>query len=235
MPLQVHSVLLSTDYVPRAIRSAVKAAWRCRVYTHYGMTETGLGGGVDCAARRGYHLREADLYYEIIDPATGDRLPEGQTGEVVVTTLTRAGMPLIRYRTGDLSRMLAVDCPCGTMLRCMEHVRGKIHQSVLLRNGCRLSLPDLDEALFALEGLLDYRAAVVQGVGSCRLQLQFRVAPEASPDLRCKVRSALFCTAALQQSFLDGSLLLESIVCTDENWLTDGVAKRMLNAAGAIL
>lgn len=62
------------------------------------MTEMGWGGGVECEARGGYHLREADLFVEIVDPETGRPLPEGERGEIVVTTLTRAGTPLIRYR-----------------------------------------------------------------------------------------------------------------------------------------
>ncbi len=89
------SVLLTMDHVPDAIVQAVEAAWGGTVYNHYGMTEMGLGGGVECAARQGYHLREADMYFEIVDPETGDPLPDGQYGELVFTTLTRQGMPLI--------------------------------------------------------------------------------------------------------------------------------------------
>ncbi len=68
LPLKLKSVLLSTDYVANAIKHVIEAVFGCTVYDHYGMTEMGLGGGVDCEARRGYHLREADLLFEIIDP-----------------------------------------------------------------------------------------------------------------------------------------------------------------------
>ena len=95
--LRLKSVLLTTDYVPEAIVEFVERLWRCTVYNHYGMTEMGLGGGVECQARRGYHLREADLYFEIVNPQTEMPVVEGETGEVVFTTLTRRGMPLIRY------------------------------------------------------------------------------------------------------------------------------------------
>jgi phenylacetate-coenzyme A ligase PaaK-like adenylate-forming protein len=231
LALSVAHVLLTTDYVPASICQAVEKAWGCRVYHHYGMTETGLGGGVDCEARLGYHLREADLYFEIIDPATGNTLPEGATGEIVVTTLTRTGMPLIRYRTGDLSRWLPGPCPCGTVLRRLEHVRGRIGQEITLRNGCTLTLHDLDDALFAVEGMLDYRAAVVQGAGTCRLQLQLRAVPDGAPDLSSESRDALLRAPALQRSFLDGSLLLESVVSGNAYWCSDGVAKRTLSVA----
>ena len=85
----------------------------------------GLGGGVECEAHLGYHLREADLYFEIIDPNTGRLVPAGEYGEVVFSTLTRRGMPLIRYRLGDRCRFLPGRCPCGSGLRLMERVSGR--------------------------------------------------------------------------------------------------------------
>ena len=66
--LQIKSVLFATDHVPDPIRAELERAWGCQTYDHYGMTEMGLGGGVECAARRGYHLREADLLFEIVNP-----------------------------------------------------------------------------------------------------------------------------------------------------------------------
>lgn len=118
----VSSVLLSADYVSPACRAELRARWSCTVYEHYGMTEMGLGGGVSCDAQAGYHMRDLDLLIEIVDPATGAPLPDGQTGEVVFTTLTRAGMPFIRYRTGDRSVRLPGPCPCGCMLSRLARV-----------------------------------------------------------------------------------------------------------------
>lgn len=100
----VRNVLLSTDYVPDAAIGELQRIWGSEVFTHYGMTEMGYGGGVECQAHFGYHMREADLFFEIVDPQTGKPVEEGTPGEVVFTTLTRRGMPLIRYRTGDISR-----------------------------------------------------------------------------------------------------------------------------------
>jgi phenylacetate-coenzyme A ligase PaaK-like adenylate-forming protein len=153
------TVLLSTDDAPRAIIEALEHAWGCAVYDHYGTTEMGLGGGVDCAARRGYHLREADLYFEIIDPQRGAPVPDGEYGEVVFTTLTRRGMPLIRYRTGDRSRFLPGDCPCGAALRTLEHISGRLTNFIPVGDGV-LRLSVLDEALFAIPGLLNFSATL---------------------------------------------------------------------------
>ena len=120
--LPVKTVLLSADFVSPACRDIIKNAWGAEVFEHYGMTEMGLGCAVSCEHQRGYHIREADILIEIIDPDTGRVLPEGEYGEVVFTTLTRCAMPFIRYRTGDFSRFLPEPCPCGTALRTLAHI-----------------------------------------------------------------------------------------------------------------
>ncbi|MDD6189275.1 MAG: AMP-binding protein [Clostridiales bacterium] len=120
--LPIRSVLLSADYVSPDCRATIKNAWGAEVFEHYGMTEMGLGCAVSCEQQRGYHIREADILIEIIDPESGRVLPEGEPGEVVFTTLTRRAMPLIRYRTGDMSRFIPGPCPCGTALLTLAHV-----------------------------------------------------------------------------------------------------------------
>lgn len=153
------TVLLSTDYVPAAIVTELERIWGCRVFNHYGATEMGLGGGVECEAHAGLHLREADMLFEIINPETGEPAPDGDYGEVVFTTLTRRGMPLIRYRMGDRSRFLPGNCPCGTSLRTLEKVRGRFSGFVSV-GGETLRLPDFDEALFPIPGLLNFSVTV---------------------------------------------------------------------------
>jgi phenylacetate-coenzyme A ligase PaaK-like adenylate-forming protein len=155
------TVLLTTDYVPNAIVRVLEEIWGCEVYNHYGATEFGLGGGVECEAHAGYHVREADLYFEIVDPATGQPVQEGDYGEVVFTTLTRHGMPLIRYRLGDRSRFLPGACPCGTVLRRMETIRGR-YSDLISIDGRLMGMPDLDEALFPIPDLLDFSATLTQ-------------------------------------------------------------------------
>lgn len=201
VPYQVHALatygpglglkhaLLTTDHVPGAIAAAVNNAWGCGVYNHYGMTEMGLGGGVDCAAHRGYHLREADLLFEIVDPVTGLVVPEGTYGEVVFTTLTRTGMPLIRYRTGDRSRFVPGDCGCGTQLLTLERVAGRVNGAVTA-GGARLWLPELDEALFAIMGLLNFTALVTND-GKDRLALEVRAVEGRCGEVAAAVDAAL--------------------------------------------
>jgi len=112
----IRAVLSSSEPLSEDGRAALQSAWRCRVFDHFGMTETGYGGAVECEAHEGMHIRENDLYFEVID-GDGRRLPDGTPGELAVTTLTRRGMPLIRYRTGDRAVLSGEDCPCGSRLR----------------------------------------------------------------------------------------------------------------------
>ena len=96
------------------------------------------------------------------DPQTGQRVKEGEPGEVVFTTLTRRGMPLIRYRTGDVSRFLPGPCPCGTTLHAMAQVKGRIRERFRLPGGTVLHLADLDEILFGVGGLLDFKVTLTR-------------------------------------------------------------------------
>jgi phenylacetate-coenzyme A ligase PaaK-like adenylate-forming protein len=175
--------LLSTDYVPQAIVTILEQTWECQVYNHYGATEMGLGGGVECAAHRGYHLREADLFFEIVDPLTGEPVPDGEYGEVVFTTLTRDGMPLIRYRMDDRSRFIPGACPCGTVLKTLEKVGGRFAGLVSVGEAV-LSLPDFDEALFPIPGLLNYSLTLTnQGTAAALLVEAHMLTTTASNEM----------------------------------------------------
>ena len=121
----LHCVLLAADFVPEEACETIRNLWRCTVHEHYGSTESGLGGALSCDAHAGYHTQAADLYFEIVDPEALRPVPAGSWGEIVFTTLTRTGMPLIRYRTGDRSRFLPGPCPCGSVLPRLDRVRSR--------------------------------------------------------------------------------------------------------------
>ena len=156
---RIKKVLLSTDYVPEALISEL-TEYGCRVFTHYGMTEMGYGGGVECEALDGYHMREADLYFEIVDPVTARPVPDGQWGEVVFTTLTRKAMPLIRYRTGDIAAFSSLPCPCGTFLKTMKRVRGRLGNDIKIDGNESLALTELDEIILPFREVMDYSVRI---------------------------------------------------------------------------
>lgn len=208
-PVGLRSVLLSTDRVPHAVARAIEDAWGCAVYNHYGMTEMGLGGGVDCRARTGYHLREADLLFEIIDPLTGRPVPEGESGEVVFTTLTRGAMPLIRYRTGDVSRFIPEVCPCGTVLRRLAHVDERLTGTITLPGGGVLGQKDFDEALFPLDGLADFRLLFVRRQGRAALIVHIKHCDAAIGASKDEVIQGLLSIPPLSYEVTRGDISLD--------------------------
>jgi len=226
---RIESVLLSTDYVPGSLVEALEKVWDCRVFNHYGMTEMGLGGGVECEALDGYHLREADLYFEVVDHQTGEACPDGVMGEVVFTTLTRRGMPLIRYKTGDMARTIPQPCPCGTSLRRMERVKGRWEGAVSLGPETTLTLSDMDEALFRLPGLLDYRAAISKGREG-RVWLNIDAHKEEGDGLtEREVLAMLFTVDAIRIAIALDALEMPTVrFSTDGCWITTGVSKRKI-------
>ncbi len=223
---QIRSVLLTTDYVPRALAARIRKAWDCEVFEHYGMTETGLGGGVDCGAHRGYHLRGADLYYEVVDPKNGAPLAPGREGELVVTTLTREAMPLLRYRTGDLGRILESPCQCGGVTPRMARVRGRLANRIDLGRGLLFPMWRLDEVMFRIPGLLDYRAGLIAGPGRPRLKLLIRASAEKEEGLSQEIEQALAALPEIGGRLKAGSLVLEGTESVREGWTGDGTAKR---------
>jgi phenylacetate-coenzyme A ligase PaaK-like adenylate-forming protein len=225
---QIRSVLLSADYVPDAVVREIRSAWDCPVFNHYGMTEMGLGGGVDCRALAGYHLREADLYFEIVNPIDGRPVPDGETGEVVFTTLTRTGMPLIRYRTGDLARFVTGPCPCGTILRRLGHVRGRIEAMVEIGDGLKLDSSDLSETLYAVPGLVDYRAELVSEEGRDLLSLTLRLCYTEKEQTIEKVKGALMEVPSIMGAVASGHLSLGTIKFEESGPIPTGVAKKTI-------
>lgn len=209
---QIENVILNTDHIPQALVHRLREKWGCRVFNHYAMTEMGMAGGVECEAFAGLHLREADLFFEIINPTTGEVVPDGEEGEVVFTTLTRKGMPLIRYRTGDISRFIPEPCPCGTVLKRMVPVQERVGGGTVLCGGGVLSMSMLDEALFAVRGLLDFQATLIAKDGVDRLDITAQVASWADAGTKGLIQQALLSIRVLAENVDSGALMLGTAV-----------------------
>lgn len=153
----IRSALLCWDIIPDAVCAGVADLLGCRVYRHWGMIETGLGGAVECVPGSGMHLRETDVFVEIVDPHTGRLLPDGVFGDMVVTTPLKRGMPIIRYHTGDVGRILPGRCDCGSPLRRLDPLVRRRRDGVPLSSGI-LTLRELNEALYAVPGVADFVA-----------------------------------------------------------------------------
>lgn len=146
----VKRVLLSTDVLSDIVRYRIEEGLNCQVFNHFGMTEMGYGGALECQAHQGMHIRENDLYVEVVEPQSGKELPDGSFGEMVITTLTRKGMPLIRYRTGDRARILDGSCPCKSLLKRLDGADGRLDAI--------FDWKKLDDMIFSDETVVDYDA-----------------------------------------------------------------------------
>jgi phenylacetate-CoA ligase len=115
------------------VRVRIEQAFGARCYDHTGMTELGATG-FTCQAQAGVHLIESEFVFEVVDPQTLQPVADGGQGELVATNLGRAGMPLIRYRTGDLVQLDASPCPCGrTFARLAGGILGRADDMVVVR------------------------------------------------------------------------------------------------------
>jgi phenylacetate-CoA ligase len=104
------------------------------LYDIYGLTEIyGPGIGISCSYKNGIHMWDDYLYFEIIDPKTGKVLPDGEVGELVITTLRKEGAPLIRYRTHDLTRIIPGDCPCGSRFPRIDIITGRTDDMIKVK------------------------------------------------------------------------------------------------------
>ena len=108
------------------MRNRIKNELGIELYDIYGLTEIyGPGIGINCKYDTGMHIWDDFIYLEIIDPQTGKNVPDGEWGEIVITTLVKEGAPLIRYRTHDLSRIIPGECPCGSKFPRIDVIQGR--------------------------------------------------------------------------------------------------------------
>ncbi len=152
-PASVRRALVSGDACPVGVVRQVGAILGTRLFPHYGSREMCLGGAVTCSAHAGMHLRENHIIAEIVDD-NGAPVPEGTCGELVITTLDMEALPLLRYRTGDLTRFLPGPCPCGGVTRRLDSV---------FRRGPESRMAALDDAMFSVPGLVDFCAEQKDG------------------------------------------------------------------------
>jgi len=127
----------------------------------YGLSEV-IGPGVssDCLEKCGLHICDDHFFPEIIDPATGKRLPYGESGELVFTTLTKEALPVIRYRTGDITRLIAEPCACGRTAVRMEKISGRTDDMIIVR-GVNVFPSQVESVLLEAEGVQPYYLIIV--------------------------------------------------------------------------
>ena len=136
-----------------AMRERIETALGIDTFDIYGLTELyGPGVGIECSAHDGIHYWDDYYVVEIVDPDSGELLPAGEQGEVVITTLRKEGMPLIRYRTRDLSHVYAEACSCGSRYPRIAHLTGRTDDMVKVR-GVAVFPAMVDTILHRIDGV----------------------------------------------------------------------------------
>ena len=134
-------------------RKYIKEKLGIELYDIYGLTEIyGPGIGISCDAQNGMHYWDDYVYIEIIDPKTGKTLPDGEAGEIVITTLVKEGAPLIRFRTHDISRIIPGECPCGRKHPRLDIIKGR-SDDMFKVHGVNMFPSQVEELLALVDGV----------------------------------------------------------------------------------
>jgi phenylacetate-CoA ligase len=166
-----------------SMRKRIEAEGGIRAFDIYGLSEIiGPGVAVECPCQKGLHVFEDHFYPEVIDPASGAVLPDGEEGELVLTTLSKQAMPMIRYRTRDITRIVADPCPCGRTLRRMARI-GRRTDDMLIIRGVNVFPSQIEAALLQVEGTLPhYQIVLTRQKGLDAIEVQVEVTRELFTD-----------------------------------------------------
>jgi len=218
-------IILTADHVSPPAADRIQQRFNCRVLSHYGLTETCFGGAIQCPAGEGLHIRHPHLMVEIVDPGSGRPLAPGQWGEIAVTTLDRRAMPLIRYRTGDVSRLLDCPCACGSPFPRLDRIRNRQAEGIRLGSGLTLTMADLDDALFPLEGVVDFAAEIHEDGGTPVLSLVVETMVPVAPE---DIEGILTRSGRVKKAIDRGRLSLENVSVRVCSFDPSYVGKRLI-------
>lgn len=185
--LPIKAGLFGAEPWTEEMRKRIEAASGIKAYDIYGLSEIiGPGVGIECRCQKGMHIFEDHFYPEIINPETGEVLPDGEFGELVLTTLTKVAMPMIRYRTRDLTRIIAEPCECGRTLRRIERISSRSDDMFIIR-GVNVFPSQIETALLSIEGTMPhYNIILYTENGLDNIEVDVEINEELFSD---KVRS----------------------------------------------
>jgi len=167
----------------QSMRKHIEGVTNISAFDIYGLSEIiGPGVAIECPNHDGLHIFEDHFYPEIIDPETGKALPDGEEGELVLTTLSKWAMPMIRYRTRDITALLPGACPCGRTLRRMRRI-GRRSDDMLIVRGVNVYPSQIEAVLLEVEGTLPhYQILLTRDHGLDQIEVQVEVTPQVFSD-----------------------------------------------------
>ncbi len=175
------------------MRNRIANEMGIEIFDIYGLTEVyGPGIGISCSEHNGMHIWEDYVYAEIVDPKTGEVLPDGEVGELVLTTLRKQGAPLIRYRTHDLTRIIPGDCACG--FGChhprIDILTGRTDDMIKVK-GCNMFPAQIEEVLQFTDGASSEYQVMIEAInGRDVLTVLFETALEGEAREACEQQLA---------------------------------------------
>jgi phenylacetate-CoA ligase len=198
-----------------------------RAHDIYGLSEiTGPGVGAECEAQAGLHIFEDHFYPEIVHPETGAPLRDGEEGELVLTTLSKQAMPMIRYRTRDVTRILPEPCACGRTVRRIQRI-GRRSDDMFIIRGINVFPSQVEAALLQVEGALPHYAIVLtREKGLDEMEVKVEVTREVFSD---SVRALEALHARLMQAIENVVGLRVKVTLVEPRTLarSEGKAKRV--------
>jgi phenylacetate-CoA ligase len=165
------------------MRKHIESRTSIKAYDIYGLSEIiGPGVGIECHHQAGLHMLEDHFLVEVIDPVTEQACPPGVEGELVLTTLSKAAMPIIRYRTHDITAVLPEPCACGRTLRRIRRISRRSDDMFIIR-GINVYPSQIETALLAVEGTLPhYQIILTRHKGLDQIEVQIEVTPDVLSD-----------------------------------------------------
>jgi phenylacetate-CoA ligase len=211
------------------MRERIQAESGIRAQDIYGLSEIiGPGVGSECLHQKGLHVFEDHFLPEIIDPVSGAVLPDGTEGELVITTLSKQAMPMIRYRTRDITTLLPEPCACGRTIRRIRRVARRSDDMLIIR-GVNVFPSQVETALLRVEGTLPhYEIVLTRDKGLDQMEVRVEVTPEVFSD---KIRALEALHRKLEDALEQvlGIRVLASLVETRSIARSEGKAKRVID------
>ncbi len=170
---------------------------------NYGLSEV-MGPGIsgECLELNGHHIAEDHFITEIIDPGTMERVPDGEEGEIVFTTLTKEALPVLRYRTRDITNFIQGDCPCGRTLKRMARIKGRNDDMLIIR-GVNVFPSQVENVLMEIKGTEPHYQLIVDRKEMLdTLEVRVEVSPDMFTDEMKKMKAFQEYVAARIQSVL---------------------------------
>lgn len=170
--LSLKRMYMGAEPYSEKTRLKIEKLFGIDVYNCYGLTEmNGPGVAFECLEKNGLHLWEDNFIVEIVDPVTGEQLPEGADGEMVLTSLCREAMPVMRYRTRDITRILGGKCPCGRTHRRISRILGRSDDMIIVR-GVNIFPQQIEQVLMGIRGVAQNYQIVLESLDELTIRVE---------------------------------------------------------------